>query len=115
MELIKKIKQAETQAQEIIEQAKTQAAKQTEKSRDSRLKSLAQAELKRKKAIEAAAAKAEVEGLAEIEILKAQGKKNRQQLRSSVDGKMAGAVAKVTDYMGSHFAKSPQTEATLRG
>ena len=34
MELIKKIKQAEAQSQEIIEQAKAEAAKQVEKGRD---------------------------------------------------------------------------------
>jgi len=99
MELIKKIKQAEAQAQEIIEQAKADAARQAEKGRESRLQALAEAEHERKKATEAAVAAAQSQGLAEIENLKAQAEKARKQLHDKVDAKMPGAVAKVMDYL----------------
>lgn len=99
MELIKKIRQSEAQAQEIIEQAKADAAAHAEQGRENRLEALAQAEQERKKAIEAAVAAAEKEGLAEIENLKTQAGKNHQQLREKIDSKMAKAVAKVTDYL----------------
>jgi len=102
MELIKKIKQTEAQAQEIIKQAKADAAAQTEQDRENQLEALAQAEQERKKAAEAAVAAAEKEGLVEIENLKAQAGKQRQQLREKTDGKMAKAAAKVVNYLGSH-------------
>ena len=97
--MIKKIKEAEVQAQEIIEQARRFAASKAEKSGEQIHQSLAQAELQRKKTIEAAVAAAETEGLTEIELLKAQAEGGRQQLRDNVQGKTADAVAKVTDYL----------------
>ena len=48
MELIKKIRQAEAQAQEIIEQAKAGAAGKTEDGRKNRRRLLAEAEQERK-------------------------------------------------------------------
>jgi len=99
MELIKKIKQAETQAQEIVEQAKAEAARLAEKGRERRLAVLAQAEQERKKAIEAAVSKAESEGLAEIKSLKAQADKGRQVLREKAAGKMSAATGKIIDYL----------------
>ncbi len=99
MELIKKIKQAEAQAQEIIEQAKADTSRQAEKGRENRLEALAKAEHGRKEATEAAVAVAQSEGLAEIENLKSQAERDRQELRDKVKAKMAGAVAKVMDYL----------------
>jgi len=101
MELIKKIQQAEVQAQQIIEQAKTAAAAQAEQGRKNQLQALEQAEQQRKKAIEAAVAAAHSDGLAEIENLKAQAEKDRHKLREKANDKMATAVAKVMDYLGS--------------
>ena len=99
MELIKKIKHAETQAQEIIEQAGAQAAGQAETGRQNRRQALDEAERERKKAIEAAVAAAQSQGLAEIENLKSQAEKKRHQLREKTSGKMAPAAAKVMDYL----------------
>ncbi len=99
MELIKKIKQAEALSQEIIEQAKTQIARRAEEGRQKRAESLAEAERERKKAVEAAVAAGESEGLAETENLKAQAEKKQQQLRNKVDSKIPPAVAKVMDYL----------------
>jgi len=99
MELIKKIKQAEAKAQDVIEQAKADAAQQAEKGRTSRLKASEEAEQQREKAVEAAVAAAQTEGLAEVENLKAQAENDRQQLRDKANTKMPAAVAKVMDYL----------------
>ena len=99
MELIKKIKQAEAQAQEIVKQAKAESAKQAEDGQDSRNQLMAEAEQKRKKAVEAAVAEARSQGLKEAEGLKAQAEKDRQKLRGEVSDKMASAVTKVMDYL----------------
>jgi len=99
MELIKRIKQAETQAQEIIEEAKARAAAQAEERRRRRFESLAQAEHDRRKAIETAVAEAQSQGLEEIGELKTQAEKKRQQLRNKVANKMTPAVSKVMEYL----------------
>ena len=99
MELIRKIKQTEAQAQEIIEQAKVRASEQAEKGRRSRLETLASAERDRKQAIEAAVAAAHSDGLSEIEKLKAQAEKDRRKLNDEVADKIAPAAAKVMDYL----------------
>jgi len=102
MELIKKIKQAEQQAQEIIEQARADAAAQAEEARQHRRQLLEKAEQQRKKATEAAVAEAQSQGRAEVENLKAQAEKSRQELCNKARSKMAKAIARVMDYLGSH-------------
>jgi len=102
MELIKKIKQAEQQAQEIIEQAKAGAARLAEKGREERRAAVTEAEQQRKKATEAAVAEARSEGLAEVENLKMQAEKQRQELHDKAGGRLAAAVARVMDYLSSH-------------
>lgn len=99
MELIKKIKEAETQAQQIIAEAKAHASGQAENSQHNRRQTLAEAEQKRKKTIEAAVAAAQSQAIAEVENLKSQAEKQQQHLRKSTNGKMEGAIAKVMDYL----------------
>jgi vacuolar-type H+-ATPase subunit H len=99
MELIKKIKHTEAQAQEIIEQAKAHAAQQAERGRTSRLKASEEADRQRKKTVEDAVAAAQTQGLAEVEKLKTQAEKERQQLREKTAGRIAPAAAKVMDYL----------------
>lgn len=99
MELVKKIRQAEEQARGIVEQAKAEAAKQAEDGRKNRSQLLAEAEQVRKKAIEAAVAAAQSQGIAEVEKLKTQAEKKQQQLREKAVGKMAPAVKKVMEYL----------------
>ncbi|MHC4115757.1 MAG: hypothetical protein ACYSSL_10655 [Planctomycetota bacterium] len=99
MDLIKNIKQAETQAQEIINKAKEQAAKQAEEGRLMHLESLSKAESGRKKAIEEAVSAAQSEAKAEIEQLKARAETDRQQLGQTAQGKIDRAVARVLDYL----------------
>lgn len=99
MELIKRIKQAEAEAQRIVEEAKVQAAKSAEEGRGSRDELQAVAERERKEALEAAIAAAESEGAAEIEKLKGQAEKEQQRLREKAEGKMAGAVEKLMEYL----------------
>ena len=99
MELIKKIKQAEARAREIIKQAKDETAGRAEKGRRDRLQAVEKTERERKRAIEAAIAEAQSQGLAEIKQLKARAEKNRQKLRDKVDAKTAGAVAKLMEHI----------------
>jgi V/A-type H+-transporting ATPase subunit G/H len=99
MELIKKIKQAEAQAQEIIEQARIDATEHAEKGRENRRQALADAEQYRKKAIEAAIAEARAIGRAKVEKLKAQAERQSQELHDKTSSKMATATAKVMDYL----------------
>jgi vacuolar-type H+-ATPase subunit H len=99
MELIKKIKQAEAQAREIIEKAKADAAENTEQGRKKRLETLAEAERERKGAIDAAVAKARKEGLAEAQNLKNQAEDERRQLRDKAAGRIPDAAAKVMGYL----------------
>jgi vacuolar-type H+-ATPase subunit H len=99
MELIKKIKQAETQAQEITEKAKAEAAEKAQEARNARLAATAEAEKARKKAVEAAVESARAEGLAEVEGLKQQADKQRQELHDKATAKVEAAISKVMDYL----------------
>jgi vacuolar-type H+-ATPase subunit H len=99
MELVKKIRQTEAQAQEIIKQAKVEAAGRAEEGRKNRRRLLAEAEQKRGKAVEAAVAAAQSQGLAEIEKLKTQAGEKQRQLRDKAARKMAPAATKVMDYL----------------
>jgi len=101
MELIKKIKQAEEQAKQIIEQARADDARQAEENRKNRQQALARAEQERQKATEAAVAAAQKEASAEVEKLNAKAENDRRQLRDNVKDEMAQAVGKVMDYVGS--------------
>ena len=98
MELIKQIKQAETQAKEIAEQAKTDAASAAEEAKAKRDELYAGAESERKQVIEQAVAEAESGALGEVEKLKAKDRTQRQQLYETARGRMNAAVGKVMDY-----------------
>lgn len=99
MELIKRIKHAEAQAQEIIEQAKAEITDLADKGRDSRRQAILEAEQQRKKAIEASVATARQRGRAEVESLKSQAEERRRQLRDRTSSRMATAAAKIMDYL----------------
>ena len=99
MELIKKIKQAETQAQEVVEQANVQSAQLAEQRRKSRAESFEEEQVQRKADIEASVKAAIEEGLKEVTGLKAQAQKDRNQLREKAGAKQSGATAKVMDYL----------------
>lgn len=99
MELVKKIRQAEEQARDIIEKAKADAAEQADEWRKNRRRLLAEAEQQRKKAIENAIAAARSQGLAEAEKLKTEAGGKQQQLREKAAGKMAQAAKKVMEYL----------------
>jgi vacuolar-type H+-ATPase subunit H len=99
MELIKKIKQSESEAREIIEKAKAEALKQAEAGRESRLAAMTEAEHQRKQATEAAIAEARSQANAEVENIKAQAEDQRRQLRDKTADRMTTAAAKVMDYL----------------
>ncbi|MHC4543308.1 MAG: hypothetical protein ACYTDW_00855 [Planctomycetota bacterium] len=104
MELIKQIKQAEAQAQQILDQAKANVARQAEEARKNRQQALAKAEQERTKVTEAAVAAARSQATVEVENLKAKAENSRQQLRDKTNNKMPPAVAKVMEYLRSHSA-----------
>ena len=99
MELIKKIKEAEAQAQGIIDRAKADAVRASEEGRKKRLAALSEAEQQRKRAIASALATAKSDGLAEADKLKEQARKDRQELRRKAEAKIATAAARVMDYL----------------
>ncbi|MBL7153262.1 MAG: hypothetical protein ISS79_06065 [Phycisphaerae bacterium] len=99
MELIKKIKQAETQAQDIIAKAKADAAKQADEGRRKRQAVTEAAEQERKEAIDSAAGQAKAQGQAEVAVLQTDSEAKRRQLRDRTKAKMPGAVEKVVNYL----------------
>jgi len=99
MELIKKIKETETQAQQIKDNAKAEAVQRVEEFQQRKRQSLDDAEQQRKKAIETAVAEAKTEGLEQAGQLKAQAKKDRQQLHDTTNSRINAAVASVMDYL----------------
>jgi len=99
MELIKKIKQAEVEAQEMIEKAKVDAAALVDQGRQKRRRRQEEAEAHRRKAIDAAVEKAGAQAGDEVKGLNAQAEQQRQQLRQGVQDKIPAAVAKVVDYL----------------
>ena len=99
MELIKKIKQAEAQARQIIDQSKADAAKKTDDAAKKHRDAVEQAEISRKKAIEAAIADAQSRACDNITKLQKQAEKDMQQTRDKTSGKMAAATTMVLDYL----------------
>lgn len=99
MELITKIKQAEAEAQQMIEQAKADAVRGTEDIRHKRAAMLAEAEQARRKAIDAAVERAQEQGRAEAATLKAESDKQCEQLRRQTEGKIDAAVERVVGYL----------------
>jgi len=99
MELIKKIKEAEAQGQEIVKEGKLEADELHNRGRTSRNEAMEKAEQERKKAIEAAVAEAGSRGVEEIRQLKAQAEKDQVQLRDMAANKMPAVVSKVMDYV----------------
>ncbi len=99
MELIKKIKQAEAEAQEIIDKAKADTINQAEQGRQKRREAMAAAEQERRKAVDSAVAKARSQGQAEVAKLKADSQGQKQQLQDQTKTKMAAAVEKVVAYL----------------
>ncbi len=99
MELIKKIKQAESEAQQIVEQAKKDAAESAHKAKQAEQEALEQAQRDRKKAIDSAVEEGQKQGQAEAAGLKVEGQNKREQLRDKATAQMNAAVASVMEYL----------------
>jgi vacuolar-type H+-ATPase subunit H len=95
MELIKKIKEAEKQAQEIIEQSKADVLKKADADKKVYQKLMDEAVAARRQAISDAEESAKQQALAEVEELKSQAAASRQELRSSAEDKVVSAADKV--------------------
>ncbi len=99
MELIKQIKEAETQAKGIIEQATADAAAIAEDSRARQAEQMNIAQEERKQAIERAVGEAEDAGQSEVEALKAQAAEEKQQLQASAGARIDSCAGRVMDYL----------------
>lgn len=99
MELIKKIKEAEAKAQQIIAGAKTDSVNAVEQWDKQKRQLLAKAEQDRTKAIAQAVEAAQKQAQADIEQLKAKAVKDRQELAKTTAAKMDAAVNKVVNYI----------------
>jgi len=99
MELIKKIKETEAQAQEIVEQARADAVAMSEEHRKKRGQTMEQAEHERKKAIDSSVAGAASQAQTEIKTLRAKAEQDRTGLRDKTRPAIAGAVTKVMDFL----------------
>lgn len=99
MDLIKRIQQAESEAQRIIEQAKQEAASMAEKAIEQRQSAWQQAQIHRKKVIEAAVQQAHKDGHLQVEALKSQVQAQHQQTIAKAHQLIPGAVEKVVAYI----------------
>lgn len=99
MELVKKIKEAEKQAGEIIAQAESATDTMAEQMLQDKEKVMNVAKQERAKAIQKAVEQAESQARSEVENLKAQAQQHREQLRKETELKIPMAVKKVTDFV----------------
>lgn len=95
MELIKKIKEAEAQAKEIIEKARSDAGRIADKSAADRNSKLEAEGVKRREAIESAVADAEKAGKSEVDALSNREAGTKQSLIDNAKQKMDAAVNKI--------------------
>ena len=99
MELVKKIKEAEAQAEQIVAQANADAVKQAEGLKILQQQRLCEAEQQRKKITEEAISRAKSQGQKKAEELKAQADRQKNQLVKNSKDKLPQAIASVTDYI----------------
>ncbi len=95
MELIKKIKETEKQAQEIIDQAKADVLKKAASNKKAYQQSMDEAVVARRQAIADAEASAERQGLADVKELNSKAAASRNTLRSSTQSKIDSAANNV--------------------
>ena len=100
MELIKKIKQAEAEAQEIVEKAKSRAVEIAEESRKARAAAQADGRAGSSSGrLMRRVAEAKKQGQAEAADLKAQAETERGKLRQDTESKIDAAVETVVNYL----------------
>ena len=99
MELIKRIKETESQGREIIEQARADSIKSAQDSKEEYTAMLNQAQEDRKAAITKAESDAEVQGQSQVDALKAKGSDEREKLAGYAKGKAAECVGEVVSHL----------------
>ncbi|MBL7106443.1 MAG: hypothetical protein ISS77_02385 [Phycisphaerae bacterium] len=99
MELIKKIKETEAKAQQMVTDAKSSVVSDEEKFQQQKRQSLEQAQQQRRDAIEQAVAQAKQQAQADVEKLKADAKSQREDLRNAASSKIDNAVEKIVNYI----------------
>jgi V/A-type H+/Na+-transporting ATPase subunit G/H len=95
MELIKKIKDAEQQAREIVDQARHEASALQDEARVQRAERLQKSQQQRSRAMEAAVAEAEQKGAEQARQLLAQGDSEVEALKAACQARMGACVEKV--------------------
>lgn len=95
MELIKKIKEAEAQAKEIVEEARVEAGRIADESLAERNTKLEEADSDRRNAIETAVAEAQQSGQSEVEALESSEAEKKQTMIDSARQRMDAAVNKI--------------------
>lgn len=95
MELIKKIKQAEAEAKEIVEKARVEAGHIADASAADRSSKLEEADVLRRQSIESAVAESEQTGQVEVEALAGSEAERKQALVDNARQKMDAAVNKI--------------------
>jgi V/A-type H+-transporting ATPase subunit G/H len=95
MELIKQIKEAEKQAQEIVEKAKRESASLSDEAQRQRDELLKQSQQRRIEAIEDALNKAEKEGKAQADQIAQAGAEAVSSLKASCSPKIQSCVEKI--------------------
>ena len=99
MELIKKIKETETKAQQIVADAKSDAVNAAQKFQQQKRQTLELAQQRRRVAIEQAVTQANQQAQADVEKLKADAKKHREDLHNAASSKIDNAVEKIVNYI----------------
>ena len=100
MELVKKIKETERQAQAIIQQAKKESIRRADEWKEKKTQLLGQAEAERKKTIEETAAKARQQATEEIKVLKEAAENKRLELQKKASAKKENAIRKILESAG---------------
>lgn len=95
MELIKQIKDAENQANDIIEKAKQDAALLLDEAKDQRAELLKQSQQRRIKAIDEAVSLAQQDGKAQADQIVRTGAEAVSSLKASCSQKLQSSVEKV--------------------
>lgn len=101
MELVKKIKETEAKASEMIEQAKVKAAEDKKKALKEQDEKMQGMKKERNQAIADAVEKAEKQTASEVGEFNSKAEKDREQLKNSCQRKMDGCVEMIVEHIKS--------------
>jgi V/A-type H+/Na+-transporting ATPase subunit G/H len=106
MELVKRIKKAEEDANKIINDAREDAASELEKAKIQQELKLSEKEGERKEIIESRCIKAENEASKKADEMRQEAQKKCEKISEQVESKMEDSVSKVIEFISSLPEKS---------